>query len=105
MNHSAIKLLLSSLAPASRKLYTRAAVLYKNFVIALRSGKSIWPASVSAIVQFIAYLYELDYAPSSVTSFVSALSFIHQLAQYTDPTKHFLVKRVLLGFFKITKIC
>ena len=42
-------------------------------------------------VYFIAYLYDLRYAASTVDTFVSALSYSHKLSGYPDPFKTFVV--------------
>ena len=49
------------------------------------------------VSQFIAYLYELQYSPSTIASHLSAVSFFHKLQGFSDPCHTFIVQRVLLG--------
>ena len=44
---------------------------------------------------FIAYLYDLMYAASTINTYVSALSYSHKLSGYPDPSKAFVVLLIL----------
>lgn len=50
---------------------------------------------------FIASLYSSKYAASSVTSYVSAISYVHQLAAVDDPTKAAIINQLLKGYRKL----
>ena len=50
---------------------------------------------------FIAYLYDLKYAASTVNTYVSALSYSHKLSGYPDPSKAFVVVQMLKGYLKL----
>ena len=50
---------------------------------------------------FIAYLYDLKYAASTVHTYVSALSYSHILSGYPDPAKTFVVVQMLKGYGKL----
>lgn len=49
------------------------------------------------VMTFIAHLFELGLAPSTITLHVSAVSFWHELHQRPNPTRHPLVQKLLLG--------
>ena len=47
--------------------------------------------------QFIAYLFIRNYSPSSIASYISAISFVHKSNSLTDPINSFLIKKILKG--------
>lgn len=53
------------------------------------------------LVLFIAYLFDRHYAPSTVTTFISALGYSHKLAGFPDPGKVFYIVQTLKGYQKI----
>lgn len=50
---------------------------------------------------FIAYMYGNKYAPSTVSSYVSALGYSHKFLGHPDPTKAFFIIQILKGYGKI----
>ena len=82
-------------------MYRRAWGLYTQFSYLTFGVANIrLPLSVSNIALFIAYLYHRDYAASTATSYVSALDYIHRLANVSDPTKQFFILEMLKGYGK-----
>ncbi|XP_070200882.1 uncharacterized protein [Littorina saxatilis] len=59
------------------------------------------PVSESTVARFIASLFEDNYAPSSITSAVSAISFIHKMTKMPDPSESFFIKKMLTGCRKL----
>ena len=49
---------------------------------------------------FIAYLYNKQYAPSTVNTNVSALGYSHKLSGFSDPTMVFFILQMLKGYSK-----
>ena len=49
------------------------------------------------LADFLTHLSNLNYAPSSITSFISAISFVHKLLGVTDPANEFIIKQALKG--------
>ena len=49
---------------------------------------------------FIAYLFNKGYASSTVTTYVSALAYIHKLNGLSDPSKSFLIVQLIRGYRK-----
>ena len=45
-------------------------------------------------------MYDKHYAPSTVSSYVSALGFSHKFLGFDDPTKAFFVTQMLKGYHK-----
>ena len=50
---------------------------------------------------FIAHMFNLHYAPSTVTTYVSALGYSHKLLGFPDPSKVFYVSQILKGYKKV----
>lgn len=53
------------------------------------------PLSSSHLALFIAYLSAKNLAPSTITSYLSAIGYVHKIKGYTDPTKSFLIHKLL----------
>jgi hypothetical protein len=56
-----------------------------------------FPSSLIVLSQFIAYLFIRNYSPSSIASYISAISVVHKSNSLTDPTNSFLIKKILKG--------
>ena len=90
----------ASLTEASQAAYTRAWVHFKNF-LAETSLSLTFPVPVDHLVAYISYLFDQNYAASTITSFVSAISFVHKITDYPDPGEKPLIKKLLLGCRKL----
>ena len=93
----------SSLQPSSLPTYRRAWRLYNTFSIDIL-GRSACPLPLplSNLAIFIAYLYQHNYASSTVNTYVSALGYIHRLAGVADPTRVFFITEMLKGYGKVS---
>ena len=91
----------SSLQPSSIPTYTRAWKLFDQFHSTLfqtaNFGLPITPANLAL---FIAYLFERNYAHSTVNTYISALSYSHKLLGLPDPTRVFYIIQMLKGYGK-----
>lgn len=95
-------LLQSSLQPSSLPTYQRAWKLFSQFLhIILPSVSTTLPFSPPILALFIAYMYDRHYAPSTVTTYVSALGYCHKLSAFPDPTKAFFIIQMLKGYGKL----
>ena len=95
-------LLQSSLQPSSLPTYQRAWKLFSQFLhIILTSISTTLPISPPILALFIAYMYDCHYAPSTVTTYVSALGYCHKLSGFPDPTKAFFIVQMLKGYGKL----
>lgn len=47
------------------------------------------------------YLFDFHYAPSTVTTYISALGYSHKLLGFPDPSKVFYVSQILKGYKKV----
>ena len=96
------KLTKSSLQPSSIPTYKRAWKLFYQFLNAVfQTVSGAFPISPHTLALFIAYMYKQTYAPSTVSSYVSALGFSHKFLGYPDSTKAFFVIQMLKGYGKL----
>ena len=63
--------------------------------VILPSVSTTLTISPPVLALFIAYMYDRHYAPSTVSTYVSALGYCHKLSGFPDPTKAFLLFRCL----------
>ncbi|XP_032225766.1 uncharacterized protein LOC5501569 [Nematostella vectensis] len=96
------KLLQSSLQPSSMPIYKRAWNLFSQFIYATNIAFSATlPISPPTLPLFIAYLFDKNYAPATVNTYVSALGYFHRLSDLPDPSKAFFILQMLKGYGKI----
>ena len=100
--HVVTNFLGSSLQPSSLPTYRRAWKLYNTFSLDV-FGQSACPLPLppSNLAIFIAYLYQHNYASSTVYTYVCALGYIHRLAGVADPSKVFFIMEMLKGYGKV----
>ena len=60
------------------------------------------PASSDTVALFIAHLHQLSYAYSTIRTFISAVSYCHQIHGLGDPTSTFLINKTLTGLAKVS---
>ena len=87
-------LLTASLAPSSWSLYERSWRKMVDFLLLLGLPCCL-PISVPLILLFVAYLHGRKFAPSSIVSILSAVSYFHKANGFQDPTGIFIVSKVL----------
>ena len=89
-------LLSSALSAGSRKLYSRAWTVFREFYERFVSPNSFsLPVTTTTIVLFVSYLRARKLAPSTISSYLSAISYVHKMKVLRDPTKTFLIQKLL----------
>ena len=68
---------------------------YKRFHNSYFPDENLLPIPVEKLAQFIATCNDSNLRPASITSMISAISYIHKLHGYTNPTKSFIIKKLL----------
>ena len=91
----------SALSDSSRKAYQNGVDKFNQFCISTLHVSTCFPAQVSSVVSFIAYLFKSGYASASITTTLSAISYIHKVHGLADPTSAFVVKKLLQGASKL----
>ena len=92
-------LLHSALGLSSRSTYKRAWLLYRNFLGKYQIAIT-FPVSSQNLFLFIADLQDKGYAAKTISSYISALGYVHKLSAMPDPTATFLVKKALAAVHK-----
>ena len=86
----------SAISPGSRKTYEQAWNHFLDFSTRYCGTASPQlPLSVSDIVLFVAYLSAKKLAPSTISTYISALSYVHKIGSFSDPTKAFVVHKIM----------
>ena len=94
--HHLNELLHSAITEGSRK------TTYVDFSSEFcESHASLLPVSVNNLALFISYLSARKFASSTISTYVSALGYAHKLANFPDPTKNFLVQKILAAHSKL----
>lgn len=96
-----LRLLNAALTEGSKQAYKRAIASYTNFSKKHFPTCSVFPASTGVLAAFIASRFSQNYAPATLMTYMSALSYIHKLADMADPTQHFVIKKLLAGAQKL----
>ena len=92
-------LLEAVLAPSTKRAYQHA---WKTFVsFAVQFGYAHFPVNEATIIQFVTYLFNQGRACTSIKSTLSAIGYYHKLANLPDPTKGYLLSKVLIGASKL----
>ena len=99
-----IFLMKASLAASTRKAYKRFWVRFDQFCDQ-NFAEDHFPASSKMVSHFIAFLYTHNFASSTISSHLSAISFFHKLKGFSDPCQDFMTQRVLLGCKKSAPSC
>ena len=88
----------SSLAANTRKLYSRIWSEFRNFCAShLQVQDAIIPVSISTLSLFLASLFMKGYAPSTLFTYNSAVSYMHKLNGLPDPGSSVFIQKMLQG--------
>lgn len=84
------------MAQKTWKTYNTAVESFKNFRSAYNLH-DIWPAPLSDLIFYIAFLSFKGLSASTVLTYMSGISYQHKIQDLTDSTKSFLVGKTLEG--------
>ena len=76
----------SSVAPATVTAYERVWQVISSFLKQYNLGQNL-PLSVSTVALFVSFLFAQSKAPRTISSNLSAISFLHKMHGFPDPTK------------------
>lgn len=77
--------------------YNRALLKFEAF----REKKAlshVWPSKEQHIILFIANCFESGLAPSTIRTYVAAISFVHKINSWPDYMQSFIVQKMLEGY-------
>jgi len=70
---------------------------YEQFCQEYFPAVQIFPSTHIMLSSFISYLFLRNYQPSTIASYVSAVTFVHKINALPDPANSFLIKKILKG--------
>ena len=92
-----------SIAKSTRQVYSRAWALFQECMLSINQPQisvSNLPLSMAKILIFLTYLKIQGFASSTITTYVSAIGYVHKFHSVTDPTASFVVQRCLAAVNK-----
>ena len=90
----------SSLAPKTHRAYNLALQSLEKFRLSTSRPRT-WPVPRSHVRAFLAFLASKQCSPSTASTYISAISFIHNSKSWPDPTKDFTTTKMLKGFKRL----
>ncbi|XP_062605442.1 uncharacterized protein LOC134267234 [Saccostrea cucullata] len=93
LSQQAHHLLSAALSNTTKSAYKRSWDLLLQFNPTVTS----LPISSSVTANFIAHLFTIGYSPSSISSHISAISYLHKILGLSDPSDAFLVRKIMQG--------
>lgn len=94
------RLITAGLAINTHKAYSRGMASFREFLNQLGLTE-VWPVPLNHIIWFIAFQHIKESAHSTITNYLSGISYYHKIRNMTDPTKSFIVTNMLKGFRKM----
>ena len=94
----------ASLSKDTKEAYHRYVASYVTFSRETFSTSSVFSASTGGVATSNACLFSKNYAPASLLTNMSALSYIHKLSGQPDPTKYFVIKKLFNEAYKMACI-
>ena len=95
--------MLGSLSRSSRILYTQVLGKVGQFAVSTLNREKWFPTSSWIVSLYVSHMIQKGYAPATVASHVSVISFFHKWLGFQDPTSQFFVKRIVLGAKKLCR--
>ena len=96
LGKEALRLLQAATASSTKTVYQRGVDVFHDFRAKL-GLRCDWPASVGEIVSFISHESLEGRAASTIQAYIAGLSYYHKLGGWPDPTKAFIVCKLLEG--------
>ena len=91
------RLLHASIAPGTHKTYQTGWEVFGQFRQQTATEFSDHPARAADIRRFIAWLSLRSKAPTTIATYVAAVGHMHKMRGWPDPTRDFLVTKLLEG--------
>lgn len=94
-------LLDSSLSNNTWKTYEIAVECFNQFRL-LYNFQNIWPIPIDDLAKFVAFLSCKNMSVSTVTTYMSGISFAHKIKGLSDNTKSFIINKMIEGLRRRT---
>lgn len=90
------RLLDASLAKSSHVTYRRGVDSFDIFRSDMGLAK-VWPAPIQHIISYISFMSIEGKAPSTIDTYVSAVSYVHKINGWDDPSQNFVIQKLREG--------
>lgn len=87
----------ASLASSSVETYKRAWTVFHDFSYSMCGQIIAPPLSVATVSLFVAYLHNLHLSHKTITTYLSAIAYVHKIQGYYDPTSAFVISKLIRG--------
>lgn len=75
--------------------------MFTDFSLSLYHKALQPPIAITDICLFVSYLHQAGKAPKTISTYLSAVGYIHKLQGFQDPTTSFLVSKLIAGAYRI----
>ncbi|CAG2188093.1 unnamed protein product [Mytilus edulis] len=96
MNH----LLINSLAPSTQKAYLHSMDIFVKFR-ENHGFSDVWPIPLDDLTSFIVYMFRKKLSHSTVSGYISGLSYFNKINNLEDNTQKFVVRKLIEGIKRI----
>ena len=90
-------LLFASLAPTTHCQYAKEMTRFQQFCEDVLHKPHFFPASRCMVAGYVAYMYTKGYAPTSIQSALSAISYYHKLLDKPDVVNSYFIQKLIMG--------
>ncbi|XP_061187281.1 uncharacterized protein LOC133195456 isoform X3 [Saccostrea echinata] len=94
------KLTTAAIAPSTTATYNRAWRVFTSFCISYNIP-CVLPLTSSIVALFVAHLFSASFSPKSISTYLSALGYVHKILNYQDPTQAFLIQKLIAGAYRL----
>ena len=96
-----LRMLNAALSEGTKNVYKRSITSYAAFSRKQFPNCSVFPASTGVLATYIAILFSKHYAPATLMTYMSALTYIKKTSGMPDPTQHSAITKLLAGAQKL----
>ena len=75
--------------------------MFREFCVTLFGTEIEPPISAEIICLFVAHLHNSNKAPRTISTYISAIGFIHKILNVPDPSNSFLVSKLISGAYRV----
>ncbi|XP_055998375.1 uncharacterized protein LOC125674321 isoform X2 [Ostrea edulis] len=90
----------AAIAPSTKATYNRAWRTLLSFCSKYGMSCEL-PLSTSLVALFVAHLFSDSFSPRSISTYLSALAYVHKVLNYQDPTQAFVIQKLVAGAYRL----
>ena len=93
-------LTVAALAPSRQATYDRAWEMFASFCTTYGISNFL-PSNVSTIALFLSFLFTQSFSPRTISTYLSALSYLHKISAQEDTTQAFVVQKMTARTYRL----